>query len=133
VNYLLDSHACLALIRDNPYVVRTRFHRALHSGSTVSTSSLVIFDLWTRVAETSRAQKQIMEIFLAGPINVLSFDEQDAVAAAGLRQELKGLETKLEELELLVASQAQARRLALVTADRALPEFKGLIWRDWAR
>ena len=133
MNYLLDSHACLALIRDNPYVVRTRFHRALHSGSTVSTSSLVIFDLWTRVAETSRAQKQIMEIFLAGPINVLSFDEQDAVAAAGLRQELKGLETKLEELELLVASQAQARRLALVTADRELPEFKGLTWRDWAR
>jgi predicted nucleic acid-binding protein len=133
VNYLLDTHACLALVRDKPYQVRTRFHRALHSGSSVNTSSLAIFDLWTRVAESPRAQKQIMEIFLAGPINVIAFDEQDAVAAAGLRQELKGLDAKLGDLELLVVSQARVRNLALVTAGTKLPEFKGLIWRDWAR
>ena len=133
VNYLLDSHACLALIRDNPYQVRTRFHRALHSGSTVSTSSLAIFDVWKRVAENPRAQKQIMEIFLAGPIDVIPFDEQDTLAAAGLRREMKELDAKLEDLELLVASQAQARKLALVTAHSKLPAFKGLVWRDWGR
>ena len=133
MNYLLDTHACLALIRNDPYVVRTRFQRALHGGATVSTSSLVIFDLWTRVAEASRGQKQIMETFLTGPVEVISFEEQDAVMAAALRQELKGQDAKLEDLDLLVASQAQARKLALVTAGTRLPELKGLSWRDWGR
>ena len=133
MNYLLDTQACMALIRNHPYEVRTRFHRALHAGSTVSTSSLVVFDLWSQVAENPRAQKQIMEAFLSGPIDIISFDEQDSVTASGLRQELKALEAKLEDLELLVAAQAQARKLTLVTAGFNLPEFKGLTWRDWGR
>lgn len=133
MNYLLDTKACLALIRNHPYKVRTRFHRALHAGATVCTSSLVIVDLWARVAENPATQTQIMGTFLAGPIDILAFDEQDGAAAAGLHQELKGLDGKLEELELLVAGQAQARKLALVTAGSKLPSFKGLTWRDWGR
>lgn len=133
MNYLLDAHACLALIRDHPYKVRTRFHRALHAGSTIGTSSLVIFDLWTRVGESPQAQKEIMEIFLSGPIHIVPFGEQDALAAAGLSQETRGRNVKLEDLELLVAGQAQARKLTLVTAGIKLPGFKDLTWRDWGR
>ena len=133
MNYLLDSNACLALIHDKPYVVRTHLHRALQGGSSVSTSSLVIFDLWKRVAESPRAQKQIMETFLAGPLNVLPFDENDAVAAAELRKEMGTLEMKITDLEIEVSGQARARRLTLVTAGAKLPEFKSLAWRDWSR
>ena len=133
MNYLLDAHACLALIRDHPYKVRTRFHRALHAGSTVGTSSLVIFELWTRVAENQQAQKEIMDIFLGGPIHIVSFGEEDALAAVSLGQEMRARNVKLEDMELLVAGQAQARKSTLVTAGIKLPGFKNLNWRDWGR
>jgi predicted nucleic acid-binding protein len=91
-----------------------------------------MFDLWERVAESAEPRHRIIEAFLAGPVSILAFDEEDAKAATQIRAELDAKSGKVEPLGLLVAGQAQAKRLVLATAGVKWPRVKGLLCRDWA-
>jgi tRNA(fMet)-specific endonuclease VapC len=136
VNYLLDTNACIALINQTSPVVRSRFQRALGGGARIHVSSVVAFELWYGVAKSARqaVNTRSLEAFLAGPIVLLPFEPEDAKLAGSIRAALQASGKPIGAYDVLIAGQALARQLTLVTAN--VSEFsrvKGLSWQDWAK
>jgi tRNA(fMet)-specific endonuclease VapC len=136
VNYLLDTNACIALINRTSAAVRNRFHKALSTRAQIYVSSVVTFELWYGVAKSERQDlnTQRLQAFLAGPMILLPLEEQDARVAGSIRAALQASGTPIGAYDTLIAGQALARQLTLVTAN--VSEFsrvKGLSWQDWAK
>lgn len=91
MNFLLDTNACIAVINGRPEVVRSRLEKALGGQSRVWVSSLVVFELWYGVGKSSQpeANARRLAAFFAGPISLLSFDNEDARVAGTLRAQLE--------------------------------------------
>src|SRR5262249_59901717 len=91
MTYLLDTNAWIALINGKPAGVRHRFQKVVEKGARVNVSAIVIFELWYGVAKSiqKEANANRLEIFLAGPISILPFDEEDAEAAGRERAEVE--------------------------------------------
>jgi tRNA(fMet)-specific endonuclease VapC len=135
VSYLLDTNACIALINVTSAAVRGRFLRAVSGGAQIYVSSVVAFELWYGVAKSVHraSDTQRLEAFLAGPITLLPLEEEDARVAGSIRAALQASGTPIGAYDVLIAGQALARQLTLVTAN--VSEFsrvKGLSWQDWA-
>ena len=135
MNYLLDTNACIALINGSPTNVRLRLERALKDGSSVAVSAVVAFELWYGAAKSARRQanRQRLETFFAGPLELVPFDDEDARAAGEIRATLESAGTPIGAYDLLIAGQALRFDATLVTANTA--EFSrvgDLRWEDWA-
>jgi tRNA(fMet)-specific endonuclease VapC len=134
--YLLDTNACIALINGAHGQVRRRLQEAVQGGEQVFTSAVVPFELWYGVNKSSRpdANTQRVALFLSGPVAVLAFEEADARAAGSVRATLESSGRPIGAYDLLLAGQALARELTLVTANvREFSRVKGLSWEDWAK
>jgi len=136
VNYLLDTNACIALLNGNPPLVRARFRKVTGAGARVFVSSIVSFELWYGVAKSARKDfnTKRLEAFFAGPIAILSFEQDDAEMAGAIRGNLETSGKPIGAYDVLIAGQALRHKLVLVTAN--VSEFsrvKGLDWQDWAK
>jgi tRNA(fMet)-specific endonuclease VapC len=136
VSYLLDTNACIALINSAPALVRSRFQRAADSGKKIHVSSVVTFELSYGVAKSARPalNAQRLETFLSGPVTVLPFEDEDSRVAGSIRASLEVAGKPIGAYDVLIAGQAVARQLTLVTAN--VSEFSrvnGLSWQDWAK
>jgi tRNA(fMet)-specific endonuclease VapC len=134
VNYLLDTNAVIALLRDRPAGVRDRLRQAVSEGASIAVSSVVLYELWFGVARSERRRENAdrLRVFLSGNIDIVSFEEGDAVTAGELRAALETAGTPIGPYDLLVAAQALRSRTTLVTAN--VSEFTrvhGLSWEDW--
>ena len=135
MSYLLDTNACIALINGKPPPVRVRLREAVAAGTDVAVSAVVAFELWYGVAKSARraANAGRLEAFLAGPLDLLPFDDGDARAAGEVRAALEASGTPIGAYDLLIAGQALRRRMTLVTANVAeFSRVAGLAWEDWA-
>ena len=135
MNYLLDTNACIALINGTPANVRSRLERALKDGASVAVSAVVAFELWYGAAKSARRQanRQRLETFFAGPLELVSFDDEDARAAGEVRAALETAGRPIGAYDLLMAGQALRYDATLVTANAA--EFSrvgDLRWEGWA-
>ncbi|MGB7601783.1 MAG: type II toxin-antitoxin system VapC family toxin [Candidatus Sulfotelmatobacter sp.] len=134
MDYLLDTNACIALINGAPKLVRNRFQKAVR-GSRIYVPSIVTFELWHGVAKSTRVllNTQRLEIFLSGPVTVLSLEEEDSRVSASIRAELEKSGTPIGAYDVLIAGQALARQLTLITANISkFSRVTGLSWQDWA-
>ncbi len=136
MNYLLDTNACIALINGKPAPVRVRFQKATAAGATIFVSSVATFELWYGVAKSAREEfnTKRLRTFLAGPISVLAFEEEDARAAGSIRAALEVSGKPIGAYDVLIAGQALHHKLTIVTAN--VSEFsrvRGLAWQDWAK
>jgi tRNA(fMet)-specific endonuclease VapC len=136
VSYLLDTNACIALINGVPALVRSHFQKAAGSGAQIYVSSVVTFELWFGVAKSARPALNTLrlETFLSGPVMVLPFEDEDSRVAGSTRASLEVSGKPIGAYDVLIAGQALARQLTLVTAN--VSEFsrvKGLSWQDWAK
>jgi tRNA(fMet)-specific endonuclease VapC len=136
VNFLLDTNACIALINDKPISVRSRFQKAVSAGSQIFVSSVTTFELRYGVRKSSREEfnSRRLQTFLAGPILMLPFENEDGAVAGSVRASLEASGKPIGAYDLLIAAQALQRQLTLVTAN--VSEFsrvKGLMWQDWAK
>lgn len=136
MDYLLDTNVCIALIKNTDSLVRVRFQKVSRAGGFVYVPSIVTFELWYGVANSKRIafNADRLEAFLSGRVNVLPFDDGDARAAGTIRANLEVSGGIIGPYDLLIAGQALARQLTLVTAN--VSEFsrvKGLSWQDWAK
>lgn len=92
MSYLLDTNACVALINGRPEAVRDRFESAVAAGEGVFTSAIVVFELWYGVAESTRREpnKTRVSALLAGALELIDFDREDAHLAGRVRAQLEG-------------------------------------------
>ena len=133
--YLLDTNACIALINGKEANVRRRFQRAVARDSMILVSSIVAFELWYGVAKSQRkdSNTQRLEAFLAGPLEWVLFDEEDARAAGTIRAELEAIGKPIGAYDVLLAGQARRRGATLVTANtKEFTRVSGLKSEDWA-
>jgi len=132
--YLLDTNACIAVINGKPRSVRTRLQREFEAQARVFVPVVVAFELWYGVAKSARAaaNAQLLTTFLAGPLELLAFDDEDAKVAGAVRASLEGAGKPIGAYDLLIAGQALRHKLTLVTANsREFGRVKGLKWEDW--
>lgn len=130
MSYLLDTDAVIGLLKDasSPLARRTR----LHKPAEISISSVVLYELYFG-AFRSRLQKQNLTRLDALQFEVLSFDAEDARAAGLIRAALTTAGTPIGPHDVLIAGQALARNLVLVTNN--LKEFvriDELRLEDWS-
>ena len=149
IEYCLDTNVCIALINGSSLPVRSRFKAAVAEGSVVCVSSVVLHELWYGVAKSARkdSNTERMQAFLAGPFEVLPWDDADARAAGEVRAQLENDSVgpkarprggrrarEIGAYDALIAAQAVRRGITLVTANtRDFKRVDGLMWDDWAR
>ena len=136
MSYLLDTNACIALMNGAPVAVRSRFEKAIRGDFQIYVSSIVAFELWYGIAKSARVETntQRLEMLLASPVMALPFENEDSRVAGSIRATLEAAGRPIGAYDYLIAGQAMARQLTLVTAN--VSEFsrvKGLSWQDWAK
>ena len=134
MNYLLDTNVCIALINGTSSMTRRRYFQATSHQIIPQTSSIVAHELWYGVAKSDRVAQNSNRLaaFLTSAVAVLDYTEQDAQAAGEIRAELESKGQRIGEYDTLIAGQAYARNLILVTANtREFGRVKGLVVEDW--
>jgi tRNA(fMet)-specific endonuclease VapC len=135
LSFLLDTNACIALIKGRPPEVRAQMLHVISDGSGIAVSSIAVFELWYGVIKSAypdRNTRQLAE-FLAAGVALLPFDEEDAQAAGQVRAKMEAKGRPIGPYDVLLAGQALRHGLTLVTANVAefarVPHLK---WQDWA-
>jgi tRNA(fMet)-specific endonuclease VapC len=134
MNYLLDTNAVVALLRNKPARVRERYREAEASDDYLALSSIVLFELWYGVAKSSQVPENTerLRILLSGDLDLLDFDDEDARTAGQVRADLEKIGTPIGAYDLLIAGQALRRGLTVVTANTSeFSRVTGLGWEDW--
>lgn len=136
MNYLLDTNACIAIIKGHPEIVRSRFQGALNARSSVFVSSIVVFELWYGVGKSQQIERNALRVasFLASSIEVLDFDGEDARVAGLERVSLERAGKPIGAYDLLIAAQALRRGWTLVTSNVSeFARIRDLSWQDWSK
>jgi tRNA(fMet)-specific endonuclease VapC len=136
VNYLLDTNAVVALLRNKPARVRERYRETQASGGYLAVSSVVLFELWYGVAKSSQVLENTerLRVFLSGDLDLLDFDDEDAQASGQVRAALEKTGTPIGAYDVLIAGQALRRGLTVVTANTSeFSRVTTLSWEDWTR
>jgi tRNA(fMet)-specific endonuclease VapC len=136
LSYLLDTNVCIAVINGTPQHVVDHFNVEARGGAGVFVSTVSNFELWYGIEKSQRREfnRIRLEIFLAGSVQLLPFVEEDSVRAGEVRARLERLGTPVGSFDTLIAGQALARGLVLVTHN--VEEFgrvPGLRVEDWQR
>jgi tRNA(fMet)-specific endonuclease VapC len=115
-------------------MTRRRYFQATSHQIIPQTSSIVAHELWYGVAKSDRVAQNSNRLvaFLTSAVAVLDYTEQDAQAAGEIRATLESQGQRIGEYDTLIAGQAYARNLILVTANtREFGRVKGLVVEDW--
>ncbi len=119
--YLLDTNTCIFIKNRKPAHVLERLKNAIGKG--VFLSSVSVAEMQYGVYNSSNIERNRIALteFLA-PFEILHFDDADAEAFGRLRADLKKKGTIIGAYDMLIAAQALARNLVLVTNNTG--EFK---------
>ena len=73
MNYLLDTNAVIALLKNRPPGVRNRMRRIVSRGVSIAVSTVVLYELWYGVARSQRRRENTerLRVFLSGSIDVV--------------------------------------------------------------
>jgi tRNA(fMet)-specific endonuclease VapC len=134
--YLLDTNICIEIINDRPAKVRERFDKVVKAKADVFVSTITIFELSYGAEKSDRKDfnRRRLESFVSGPLQLLAFEEDDAIRAGLIRAELEAKGTPIGPFDTLIAGQALQRKLTVVTANiREFTRVKGLSLENWSR
>jgi tRNA(fMet)-specific endonuclease VapC len=135
VIYHLDTNAVIAILDNRPAAVRERLEAILEEGiATAAISSIVLYELRYGVARSAHIEKNTerLRLFLAGPIGLVSFEEEDASIAGALRARLESAGTPIGPYDLLIAAQAIRGGATLITANTSeFARVPGLVLENW--
>ena len=130
MRYLLDSNACIALLNNTSPSLRANMRR--HRPSDIGLSAIVTYELYYGAFKSRRIDRNI-ELLDRLAFEVVPFDGSDARVAGAVRSELEAVGRPIGPYDLLIAGQARARGLTLVTANRdEFQRVKDLDCEDWS-
>ncbi len=129
MRYLLDANAVIALLKEphGPLARRTRQHRPADIGL----SAIVVHELYFGAFKSQRRDHNLTLVD-GLQFEVVPFDNEDARQAGEIRAALAASGTPIGPYDVLIAGQACARGLVLVS--RNLREFQrvtGLSAENW--
>ena len=130
MRYLLDSNACIALLNNTSSSLLARIRH--HQPSDIGLSAIVTYELYYGACKSRRAGRNL-ELVDRLAFEVVPFDASDARVAGAIRSELEAVGCPIGPYDLLIAGQARARGLTLVTANsREFLRVKNLDCEDWS-
>ena len=129
MRYLLDANVVIALLKDTTSATARRVRR-VRIGD-IAISAVVSHELFYG-AFKSRRRIQNVAVIDALRFVVLEFDKEDARQAGEIRALLASEGTPIGPYDVLIAGQAVARDMILVTQNtREFERVPGLRFEDW--
>lgn len=132
MKFLLDTDTCIYALKRNEKVLRQLLSTPREE---VAVSVITEAELRTGAAKSSAPVRtlHLIENFLS-PMTVLDFTSDDAVTYANVRAKLERAGTPIGPLDTLIASQAVARRLTLISNnEREFRRVASLNVGNWSR
>jgi len=127
--YLLDTNAVISLLSDAGSPLASRARR--HHPSEIAISSIVAHELLYGAFKSQRTAHNVALVD-ALRLEVLEFDREDARRAGELRARLALTGRPIGPYDVLIAGQAVARQLILVTHNTGeFGRIEGLTVEDW--
>jgi tRNA(fMet)-specific endonuclease VapC len=132
VRYLLDTNTVSYIIKGNRPRVRERLLRVpmAEVGISVITEAELLFGFARRPDATKL--KTVVEEFLLR-VEVLPWDSEAARHYSMIRATLEDVGEPMGNMDLMIAAQAIASSLVLVSSDAVSRHVKGLKIEDWSR
>jgi tRNA(fMet)-specific endonuclease VapC len=129
IRYLLDTNAVVELLRDTSSKVARRARR--EDVTDLAISAIVAHKLFYG-AFKGRRSTQNVALIDALRFPVLEFDKEDARHAGEVKALLAAQGISIGPFDVLIAGQAMARRMILVTHNiREFARVPGLRFEDW--
>ncbi len=131
--YLLDTNVCIYIIKKKPInvlkIVKTKLKKQMYI------SSITVAELEYGVAKSSfQERNKISLIEFLSIFNILNFDDKDAFEFGIIKTELEKIGKIIGPMDLLLASQAKAKKLILVTNNtKEFERINGLKIENWAK
>ena len=132
MKFLLDTDTCIYALKQHESVIRNLLSQ---SREDVAVSVLTEAELRAGAAKSSSSARtlRLLENFLR-PLAIIEFTSEDAAAYAVVRSRLERAGTPIGPLDTLIAAQAMARKLTLVTNnEREFRRVTGLSLENWSR
>ena len=132
MKFLLDTDTCIYALKQNEAVLQRLLAQ---SPQDVAVSVITEAELRTGAAKSGSAARTLdrVENFLR-PLAILEFTSTDAISNAQIRARLEHAGTPIGPLDTLIAAQAVARKLILVSNNqREFARVRGLQVQNWAR
>jgi len=132
VTFLLDTDTCIYALKHDRRVLD---HLLTKNREDIFVSVITEAELRTGAAKSSSPVKtlRLVENFLR-PLTLAEFTSDDAIVYAQIRAKLERAGTPIGPLDTLIAAQAVARRLTLVSNnEREFRRVAGLHFENWAR
>lgn len=132
IRHLLDTNAVIALIARRSAALLERVE-ASEPGS-LAVSSIVAHELWYGAYRSGKIAFNLETLRLVfTDLAIVDFDREDARAAGMIRADLARQGTPIGPYDVLIAGQAKARGLTLVTSNTGeFSRVAGLNLEDWA-
>lgn len=129
VRYLLDTNAVIGLLNGGTPMLTRRVRRV--APAEVGVSSIVVYELFYGAYKSARVARNLA-IIDGIQLQTLEFDREDARQAGAVRAALEKRGTPIGAYDLLIAGQALARGLTLISRNlREFERIEGLSVRNW--
>jgi len=129
MRFLLDTNAVIAVLNEPAGPVSRRMRR--HAPADIGVSAIVMHELYFGAYKSQR-QAHNLDIVDNLRFEVLPFDVDDARHAGEIRAALAARGTPIGGYDVLIAGQARARGLTLVSRNlREFARVAGLSIVDW--
>src|ERR1700687_4534041 len=112
MSYLLDTNICIYALKDRPPEVLARLRFVGPAAVALSVITVLELRQGAERSQRSEAAHARLDAFLA-PMQVVPFEEGDALTGARLRADLYRQGRPIGDLDSLIAAQALARDLIL--------------------
>lgn len=132
MRYLLDTDTCIDLLRGVSNVVR---HAAALSPDACAVSSVTVYELLTGAWKCRSPETEIRKVMaLVDVLHQLPFDRPAAERASETRATLEKSGVMIGPYDILLAGQAMATGLTIVTSNEAeFARVPGLSTANWRR
>lgn len=131
MSYLLDTNTVIAVLNDPASKPSLRLRT--HAPHEVAVSSIVMHELYYGAFKSAPSNKNV-PLVDALQFEALAFDREDARHAGDIRAALARVGTPIGPYDILIAGQARARELILVTSNvREFSRVEGLLIENWQR
>ena len=129
MRYLLDANAVIGLLNDVSSNLAQRARRK--KPADIAISAIVAHELFYGAFKSRRAERNVALVD-ALRFAVIEFDKEDARQAGKIRALLASKGTPIGPYDVLIAGQAMARNMVLVTGNTGeLERIPGLRLEDW--
>ncbi len=128
MKFLLDTNAIIALMQGHPGF---RSQLECHEPQDFALSSIVTHEFYYGAYKSQRVEANLARL-AALRFEILDFDREDAICAGKIRAQLVRAGTPIGPFGTLIAGQAIARSLTVITHNRReFDRITGLKIEDW--